>query len=29
MPYFLEIKSYRLYEHCGHKKDIENGDRQV
>ena len=27
MPYFLEIKSYRLYEHCGHKKDIKNGDR--
>ena len=27
MPYFLEIKSYRLYEHCGHKKDVKNGDR--
>ena len=27
MPYFLEIKSYRLYEHCGYKKDVNNGDR--
>ena len=26
-PFFLEINSYRLYEHCGHKKDIEIGDR--
>ncbi len=27
VPYFLEIKSYRLYEHCGNKKDFEYGDR--
>ena len=26
-PYFLEINSYRLYEHCGDKQDISNGDR--
>ena len=26
-PYFLEIESYRLFEHCGHKKDLSNGDR--
>ena len=26
-PYFLEIHSYRFFEHCGHKKDRSNGDR--
>ena len=26
-PYFLEINSYRLYEHCGDKEDTSNGDR--
>ena len=26
-PYFLEIHSYRLLEHCGHKIDKSNGDR--
>ena len=26
-PFFLEINSYRLFEHCGHKKDKVNGDR--
>ena len=26
-PYFLEINSYRLYEHCGDKEDRSNGDR--
>ena len=26
-PYFLEINSYRLYEHCGHKRDVDNSDR--
>ena len=28
-PYFLEINSYRLFEHCGHKKDRVNGDRDL
>ncbi|MDB4651310.1 thiamine pyrophosphate-dependent enzyme [Synechococcus sp. AH-551-E05] len=27
-PFFIEINSYRLYEHCGHKKDVMNGDRK-
>ena len=26
-PFFLEINSYRLFEHCGHKIDKINGDR--
>tara|TARA_B100000161_G_scaffold260247_1_gene227042 strand:+ start:414 stop:1334 length:921 start_codon:yes stop_codon:yes gene_type:complete len=26
-PFFLEINSYRLFEHCGHKKDKVSGDR--
>jgi len=26
-PIFLEIKSYRLYEHCGHRVDKCSGDR--
>ena len=28
-PYFLEINSYRLFEHCGHKLDKSSGDRNV
>ena len=28
-PYFLEINSYRLFEHCGHKLDISTGDRNI
>ncbi|KZR61074.1 thiamine pyrophosphate-dependent enzyme [Prochlorococcus sp. MIT 1306] len=28
-PIFLEINSYRLYEHCGNKKDESNGDRTI
>lgn len=26
-PFFLEVYSYRLYEHCGHSVDNSNGDR--
>ena len=26
-PVFLEISSYRLFEHCGHHVDTNNGDR--
>ena len=26
-PVFLEISSYRLYEHCGHLIDLDRGDR--
>jgi TPP-dependent pyruvate/acetoin dehydrogenase alpha subunit len=26
-PIFLEIKSYRLYEHCGYRIDRDSGDR--
>jgi len=26
-PFFLEVYSYRLYEHCGHSIDSGNGDR--
>ena len=28
-PFFLEIDSYRLYEHCGHKVDRCKGDRNT
>ena len=28
-PFFLEINSYRLFEHCGHKKDKVNRDRDL
>jgi len=28
-PVFLEIRSYRLYEHCGHRIDKEFGDRTL
>lgn len=28
-PIFLEIKSYRLFEHCGHNLDKESGDRTL
>jgi len=28
-PVFLEIKSYRLYEHCGYRIDREFGDRTL
>ena len=26
-PYFIEIHSYRFFEHCGHQEDRFNGDR--
>ena len=26
-PVFLQCLSYRLYEHCGHREDFDNGDR--
>ena len=26
-PYFIEIYSYRFFEHCGHQEDRFNGDR--
>jgi len=29
MPVFLEIRSYRLYEHCGHRIDRDCGDRTI
>ena len=28
-PIFVQVSSYRLYEHCGHKVDKETGDRTV
>ncbi len=28
-PFFLEVYSYRLYEHCGHKVDKDMGDRSI
>ncbi len=28
-PCFLEISSFRLYEHCGHRVDRETGDRSI
>ena len=27
-PFFLEINSYRLYDHCGHELDTNKGDRE-